>query len=128
MFGGQGVASDQFGLLNDIWEFDMASGPCSYDLTTGTGIFTKCQWRWRGGSNLANPSTTSTALGTTGVPGGRWGAASYTDSTGNVWMVGGPGYNSAGTVGLLNDLWKYNIPAGTGALASGTRTAKPKDA
>ncbi len=124
MFGGQGVASDQSGLLNDIWEFDMNSGPCSYDLTTGTGIFTNCQWIWQGGSNLANPSTTSTALGATGVPGGRWGAASYTDSTGsNVWMFGGQGYDSAGTVGLLNDLWKYNIAAGTWTLVSGTTTA-----
>jgi len=120
MFGGQGVASGQFGLLNDIWEFDMTS--CSYDVTTGTGTFTNCQWIWRGGSSLANPSATAT------FPGGRWGAASYTDSTGNVWMFGGQGYDSAGTVGLLNDLWKYNIAAGTWTLVSGTTTANQNGA
>ena len=34
------------------------------------------------------------------LPGGRWGAAYCTDSTGTVWMFGGQGYDSAGNVGL----------------------------
>jgi N-acetylneuraminic acid mutarotase len=122
MFGGQGVASDGFGLLNDIWEFDMTSGPCSYDSTTGTGIFTNCKWIWRGGSNSANQSATAT------FPGGRWGASSFTDTAGNVWMFGGQGYDSTGQVGLLNDLWKYNIAAGTWTLVSGTTTANQNGA
>lgn len=113
MFGGQGGS----GLLNDIWEFDLTSGPCSYDAATGTGIFTNCQWIWKAGSSLGNQSTTAT------FPGGRWGAANFTDNAGNVWMFGGQGYDSAGAVGLLNDLWKYNIAAGTWTLVSGTTTA-----
>jgi hypothetical protein len=47
------------------------------------------------------------------LPGGRWGATAYTDAAGNVWMFGGQGYDSGGNVGLLNDLWKYNIAAKT---------------
>ena len=116
MFGGQGADGvGGFSLLNDLWEFDITSGPCSFDTTTGTGIFTKCQWIWKGGSSSGNQSTIST------FPGGRWGAASYTDSLGNVWMYGGQGYDSAGKVGLLNDLWEYS--AGTWTLVSGTTTA-----
>jgi hypothetical protein len=106
MFGGQGGG----GLLNDVWEFDLTSGPCSYDLTTGTGIFTNCKWIWQGGSQTGNQATTAS------FPGGRWGASTYTDAAGNVWMFGGQGYDSAGNVGLLNDLWKYNIASKTWTL------------
>jgi N-acetylneuraminic acid mutarotase len=105
MFGGQGA-----GLLNDVWEFDLTSGPCSYDLTTNTGIFTNCKWIWQGGSNAANQVTTGT------FPGARWGAASYTDTVGNLWLFGGQGFDSTGNVGLLNDLWKYNIGSKTWTL------------
>jgi hypothetical protein len=34
-------------------------------------------------------------------------------------MFGGQGYDSAGNIGLLNDLWKYNIAARTWTLVSG---------
>jgi len=123
MFGGQGA-----GLLNDLWEFDITSGPCSYDTATGTGIFTNCQWIWRGGSSTPDPPTTATTVGSTGFPGGRWGAASFADNAGNVWMFGGQGVDSANTVGLLNDLWKYNIAAGTWTLVSGTTLANQNGA
>jgi hypothetical protein len=116
MFGGQGVASDQFGLLNDVWEFDITSSPCAWDATHGTETFTNCRWIWRGGSNLANQLNSAT------VPGGRWGAASYKDSAGNVWMFGGQGYDSAGQIGLLNDLWKYNTTTNAWTLVSGGTT------
>jgi hypothetical protein len=118
MFGGQGGG----GLFNDIWEFDITTGPCAWDATKGTEIFTNCQWIWKGGSNTGNVSTTAS------FPGGRWGASSYTDNAGNVWMFGGQGYDSTGTVGLLNDLWKYNIASATWTLASGTTTANQNGA
>jgi len=41
-------------------------------------------------------------------PGRPLGAATATDPAGNVWLFGGQGYDSAGKVGLLNDLWQYN--------------------
>jgi len=117
MFGGQGVDSNgNFGLLNDMWVFDITSGPCSYDLTTGTGIFTNCKWIWEGGQSVANQPTTAT------FPGGRWGAASYTDNAGNVWVFGGQGYDSGGNLGLLNDLWKYSTGTGVWTLVSGSTT------
>jgi len=54
-----------------------------------------------GGNYPANP-------GGAGYPGARWGAAFYTDATGTVWMFGGQGFDGTGTLGLLNDLWKYS--------------------
>jgi len=33
------------------------------------------------------------------------------DASGNFWLFGGQGLDSAGTTGLLNDLWEYNSTA-----------------
>jgi hypothetical protein len=41
------------------------------------------------------------------VPGARYPAVSWTDASGNLWLFGGWGYDSAGTSGYLNDLWMY---------------------
>lgn len=43
----------------------------------------------------------------TPIPGGRWGAATWTDASGNLWLFGGNG-NSSNSTGLLNDMWEYN--------------------
>jgi hypothetical protein len=61
-----------------------------------------------------NGSGASGVYGTLGVPsasnvpGSRWEAVTWTDSTGNLWLLGGTGLDSAGTQGDLNDLWKYS--------------------
>jgi hypothetical protein len=47
------------------------------------------------------------------IPGGRYSAASWIDASGNFWLFGGSGYDSTGTQGDLNDLWKYT-PSATG--------------
>ncbi len=111
MFGGQGdVASVQDRvLLNDIWEWV----PGGYDTHLGGGVagtFTG-QWIWQGGSNTGNQNGVYGTQGTAAagnIPGGRWAAATATDPSGNVWLFGGQGYDSAGKVGLLNDLWEYS--------------------
>ena len=41
------------------------------------------------------------------IPGARWDAISWTDSSGNFWLFGGGGYDVNGTDDLLNDLWKF---------------------
>jgi N-acetylneuraminic acid mutarotase len=56
------------------------------------------------------------------VPGGRVGAISWTDSSGNLWLFGGNGYDSAGTLGLLNDLWEFSPTAKTWTWVSGSNT------
>lgn len=40
-------------------------------------------------------------------PGARYGAPAWLDATGNLWFLGGNGYDANGTRGALNDLWKY---------------------
>jgi len=68
-------------------------------------------WNWVGGSNLANsPGVYGTLnVGAPGnIPGARYGSVSWKDSSGNFWLFGGVGYDSAGATGSLNDLWEYS--------------------
>ena len=94
LFGGSGYDSaGTFGQLNDLWKFSAG------------------QWTWMGGSNIANQTGTYGSQGTTAqsnTPGARLGAVTWTDSAGTVWLFGGSGFDSAGTFGQLNDLWKYS--------------------
>src|SRR5271168_2966610 len=55
-------------------------------------------------------------------PGGREGAAYWTDSKGNFWLFGGEGFDSTGTAGDLNDLWEFNISTGYWAWMGGSST------
>jgi N-acetylneuraminic acid mutarotase len=50
---------------------------------------------------LQSPSTGN-------IPGGRRGASTWTDSSGNFWLFGGLGYDINGTGASLNDLWEFN--------------------
>lgn len=121
MFGGQGFAATGLDaeLLNDTWEF--VPGGTS----PGDGSFPG-NWIWRGGSNSFNQGGVYGTQGTpaaTNIPGGRWAAANFVDSAGNVWLFGGQGVDSAGTIGLLNDLWNYNVTTGQWTWVSGANTA-----
>ncbi|HVN18310.1 MAG TPA: kelch repeat-containing protein [Dongiaceae bacterium] len=93
LFGGDGKDSTSaVGQLNDLWRYD------------GTN------WTWISGSNLIGQSGIYGTMGTAGsgnIPGARnWGAA-WIDSSGNMWLFGGNGYDSTGKLGYLNDLWEY---------------------
>jgi N-acetylneuraminic acid mutarotase len=91
LFGGWGVD----GYQNDLWKYDATIG----------------QWTWISGSSKMNQTGIYGTQGvtvSTNIPGARYGAVSFTDSHDNLWLFGGYGYDSAGTVGYLNDLWKYD--------------------
>ena len=80
--------------LNDVWEY------------SGTAN----QWVWVGGSNTTDAKGVYGTLGTpaaTNTPGARYYASKWTDGTGNLWLFGGYGDDSAGTANQLNDLWEY---------------------
>jgi len=42
------------------------------------------------------------------VPGSRYGAANWTDSSGHFWLFGGYGYDVNGSFGYLNDVWEFD--------------------
>jgi hypothetical protein len=87
------------GEFNDLWEFNSAAN----------------EWTWMGGSSKGVLSFYSSygqpgVYGTLGIPaagnipGSRYDAANWTDSSGNFWLFGGNG----GSNGSYNDLWKFN--------------------
>jgi len=94
LFGGVGFDSTgQTGFLNDLWMYNAG------------------EWTWMGGSNVANQTGIYGTLGIAApgnVPGSRSFSVTWTDASGNLWLFGGDGYDSAGNNEYLNDLWKYS--------------------
>ena len=91
LFGG----SDYESQMNDLWKFDSAVK----------------QWVWLNGSDTG---TAPGVWGTLGVPAAanipspRSNGVGWIDSSGNFWLFGGYGLDSANNAGPLNDLWEYN--------------------
>ncbi len=110
LFGGQDGAL-QF--LNDLWEYNIAT-----NLWTSHG----------GGGDVPGVYGTQGTASVSNWPGGRWGASSRRDATGNVWVFGGFGCDSTVAANpldhcsnlLLNDLWKYS--GGQWTWVSGANT------
>jgi N-acetylneuraminic acid mutarotase len=105
LFGGQGSDSaSNTGYLNDLWEFSPATG----------------EWTWMGGSDKIPACTSAGGCGQPGTygtlstpsarssPGAREQAANWTDAKGNLWLFGGFGIDAYGTLGFLQDLWKFD--------------------
>lgn len=95
LFGGYGLdSSTTLGYLNDLWKFN------------GT------DWVWMSGGNIENQKGIYGSLGIVSIgniPGARHLAVSWIDKGGNLWLFGGVGVDSTGTLpyGDLNDLWRY---------------------
>ena len=94
LFGGYGYDSNGHLLpMNDLWKF---SGG---------------QWTWMGGPTLGGQSGIYGTLGfasSNNIPGARFQAATWTDSSGNFWLFGGLGFDAVGNESPMNDLWKYS--------------------
>jgi hypothetical protein len=72
--------------------------------------FDGTNWKWVSGSNVTNQSGVYGAIGVasgSNIPGARTGSICWKDGSGNFWLFGGYGYDSTGSIGDLNDLWKY---------------------
>jgi N-acetylneuraminic acid mutarotase len=83
------------------------------------------EWTWMGGSDMIDQPGVYGILGTPApgnIPGGRWDAVSWTDSSGNLWLFGGSGLNAKGNWKNLNDLWEFNPSTNKWAWMSGSGT------
>jgi hypothetical protein len=104
LFGGFGYdANGYFGELNDLWQFNPSLN----------------EWAWMGGSSTVpaysgQPGVYGTqgTPAATNIPGGRYGASTWADSSGNLWLYGGLGVDGVGNSGNLNDLWEFNRSVG----------------
>src|SRR5208337_2934987 len=112
LFGG----SDGNNFLNDLWKYNPSGlNPSSYTVTEG-------QWILEAGSGFVDQPGNYTS-GTL-LPGARTNAVTWTDSSGNLWLFGGYGYDGQSTpiLGFLNDLWEYT--GGNWVFVSGGNTNK----
>jgi N-acetylneuraminic acid mutarotase len=112
LFGGYGWASSGYMYLNDLWK---------YNPTTN-------EWTWVNGDNIPNQLA---IYGTKGVPssankpGGRLSNTSWIDASGNLWLFGGSGYVASGSLGYLNDIWKYDPLSNQWTWVGGDNTINP---
>jgi hypothetical protein len=128
--------TDKFGNLwmfgGDGWELSGNPSPDTLDapmndlwVCIATGDY--CQWQLVGGYGATGPAIQTNVQhegqpgAYPGAPGGRYGAATWTDNSGNLWMFGGYGFDGTGTEGYLNDLWEYT--GGKWNFVSGTAVA-----
>jgi hypothetical protein len=108
LFGGIALDSGGDQYANDLWRFDI-----------GTQT-----WTWMKGSNIGGQPA---VFGTKGIPdpantpGARWGAISWTDSSGNLWLFGGV-LKVGSSYENYNDLWSYNPASGNWTWVSGTKS------
>ena len=118
LFGGEGYdATGGYCDLNDLWEFNPSTN----------------QWTWiSGNSTLLNGDTGRPGVyGTQGTPaagnnpGGRAGAAHWTDSSGNLWLFGGDGFDVNDNLGELNDLWEFSPSTSKWTWVGGSSTKPP---
>jgi N-acetylneuraminic acid mutarotase len=119
LFGGSRFEYDTTGedlieiqnLYNDLWK---------YNPTTN-------EWTWVSGDSLPNQPASYGLKGianATNKPGARDLAASWTDSTGNLWLFGGEGYTEDGG-GSLNDVWKFDVNSNQWTWMDGEKTGDP---
>ena len=79
-------------------------------------------WVWMKGANTVNQEGYYGILGLPHVknhPGARNYAVSWTDPAGDFWLFGGLGLDQNGTLGSLNDLWRYQPATGNWAWMKG---------
>jgi len=97
IFGGIGRDAGDFleTELNDLWKYDPASD----------------RWTWVSGSSYGGqPGSYGTkgVAASTNVPGSRYGAVTWTDPGGRLWLFGGVGIAVEEESGELNDLWRFD--------------------
>jgi len=93
--------NDSPGPRFDIWEYDTSLGQWAY-MAGYEGAFQFIPGQY---GTLGAPTPGDT-------PGARSEGMIWVDSAYNLWWFGGGGEDSLGQLGLLNDLWEYNLFTG----------------
>jgi hypothetical protein len=94
-FGNDSVSPNVQDNLNDLWEYTLSSG----------------EWTWMGGLNRVDGVGVYGMKGMPAlknIPGARYSAASWTDTSGNFWLFGGSNQELNGTIDYFSDLWEFS--------------------
>jgi N-acetylneuraminic acid mutarotase len=96
MFGGDAYdsGSNSARQAGDLWKYDPATN----------------QWTWVKGYNTFDQYGVYNTMGTanaTSLPGCRNGGATWVDANNRLWFFGGRGWGANGSLGYLNDIWRY---------------------
>jgi N-acetylneuraminic acid mutarotase len=98
-------------------------------LLGATAYSAESRWTWVRGNSAMNQSGLYGTLrvgAPANTPGARIGMASWKDKSGRFWIFGGYGYDNSGTLGYLNDLWRFDPVAGNWTwVKGGSRVAQP---
>ena len=107
IFGGLDASHSE---RNDLWRYNPSTNIWTWingPLTPhGIGIY--------GTQGIPSPNN---------IPGARgWGATSWTDKQGRLFLRGGFGYDASGIRGNLDDIWMYDIPSNQWSWMKGSNT------
>jgi N-acetylneuraminic acid mutarotase len=101
IYGGEGP----LGEFADLWKYD----PLTNEWTWVKGSQTNNTPGNYGVKGIASPSNAPPSV--------HWGACTWTDATGDLWLFGG--YNDSPTHGVMADMWRYNISSNTWTWMNG---------
>ena len=111
LFGGVGYGpTNTLGELNDLWKFTPTNNTWTL-IRSGNPLNQTGSY-----GNSQTPSSTN-------LPGSRDSSVAWTDTSGNLWLFGGYGYDSTGTLGELNDLWKFTLSTQQWTWVNGSKLA-----
>jgi hypothetical protein len=110
LFGGYGNAESSEGSLSDLWRYNITSG----------------MWTWIHGSSISKLGGSYGELGipfNSNNPNCREYSASWTDSSGNLWLYGGYSYSDISMYWVVyNDLWRFDVSSGMWTWMAGSNS------
>ena len=107
VFGGESAYAAGIGYPNDLWRYNPVSSEWTLIRSASAGGMAAY-----GSQGVASPGN---------APGGRHWASSWVDQSGDLWLFGGIGFDTAGMWGLLNDLWRYHPATSEWTWISGSQ-------
>jgi N-acetylneuraminic acid mutarotase len=83
-------------------------------------------WQWINGATTTQQggsyNATAGSFAAGNHPGARSYATTWADTSGNLWLFGGQGFDINGNEGFLNDLWEYSVSLKEWAWWNGAST------